>query len=161
MTVFIQALKNSFKMPQKQAVFSLNKVRMDITVFYLFILLAIVSIPALVEQIVTDPISSVQIHPFFLLIYFFIIYYLILVLLVFIAISIIAYIGKGLAHLLQRKLHYSILWKMTAFSSTIPFLLFTILSFLFAVPTTYVVLALIYVLFVLVKVILIYPKKSK
>src|SRR5699024_10999572 len=134
MSLFLEAFMNSIKLPQKRAVFFLNRIRMDITVFYLFIFLAIVSILALVEQTVTNPITSVEIHPFFLFIYFFIVYYVSLVIIVFIIISIIAFLGKLLAQLLHRKLHYSILWKITAFGATLPIILFTVLSFFFTVP---------------------------
>ncbi|MDY0409916.1 hypothetical protein [Paracerasibacillus soli] len=45
--------KLSLKIPSKRAVFQLNRIGMDIVVFYLFVLLAIVSIPPLIDLLTT------------------------------------------------------------------------------------------------------------
>lgn len=160
MKQFFHIFIHSFLLPRKETVFALNRVRMDITVFYLFIILALASIPALIEQTFIDPITNVQIHGFFLFIYFFIIYYLILVIVVFCSISVIAYIVKWMAHILKRKLHYAILWKMTAFATTIPIVLFTVLSFFITLSNMFIILATIYVLTILFFIVTIYPRRS-
>lgn len=160
MKVFWNTFKQSVKLPKKEAVFALNRVGMDITVIYLFILLAFASIPALLEQLfVNDP--SLQIQTFFLLIYFFIFYYLPLVVIVFSILSFLAYVATVIANLLERKLRYSILWKITAFATTIPLLLFTVVSFFYPLSYLFLLLVTIYVLFIIVKIILIYPKRKK
>src|SRR5690625_5331713 len=69
---------HSIRLPQKKSVFYLNRIGMDINVIYMFILLAIASSPALLEQITSNKQASQQLHPFFLFIYFFIFYYLII-----------------------------------------------------------------------------------
>src|SRR5690625_3560129 len=139
MKQFLHIFNSSFLLPRKQTVFALNRIRMDITVFYLFIILAVASIPALIEQTFINPITNVQIHGFFLFIYFFIIYYLILVIVVFCSISVVAFVAKWIAYILKRKLHYAILWKMTAFATTIPVALFTLLSTFFTLSNTFIV----------------------
>lgn len=161
MKQFIDIFRNSFLLPQKRAVFALNRIRMDITVFYLFILLAIASIPALIRQTFIDPITNVEIHGFFLFIYFFIIYYLTLVIVVFCSITIVAYIAMWLTKLLKRKLHYAILWKMTAFATTIPVAIFTVLSIFFTLSNLFIALACIYLFTILIAIILIYPRRKK
>ncbi|HLS67208.1 MAG TPA: DUF1189 family protein [Pseudogracilibacillus sp.] len=160
MKQFLHIFNSSFLLPRKQTVFALNRIRMDITVFYLFIILAVASIPALIKQTFIDPITNVQIHGFFLFIYFFIIYYLILIIVVFCTISVIAYIAKWLAYLLKRKLHYAILWKMTAFATTIPTVLFTLLSIFFTLSNIFIVFAFIYVFVMLICIITIYPQRK-
>lgn|SRR5690625_1529920 len=152
---FWNAFTHSLKLPKKQSVFALNRIGMDITVIYLFFLLAIASLPALFEQI-----NSSSMHIFFLFIYFFIFYYLVLVLIVFTLLSIIAYIGTLITKGLNRKLRFSILWKMSAFTITIPLLLFTIVSFFRPLSSLFLLLTTIYIFFILIKIILIYPKRK-
>lgn len=159
MKVFWNALIQSLKLPQKQAVFTLNRIGMDITVIYLFFLLALASLPALLEQIIMNQVSSVHVNSFFFLIYFFIFYYLILVLIVFSALSVIAYIGSGITKMVNRKLHFSLLWKMSAFSITLPLLLFTVISFFYPLSYAFLAFAIIYIFFILLKIIFIYPKR--
>src|SRR5690625_949576 len=158
---FWQTFLTSFKLPQKKATFSLNRVSMDIVVVYLFILLSIVSIPAFIEQIKNAHLMNVHVELFFLIIYFFIFYYLPLIIIVFGLISLVAYIGKVITKILQRKLHYSILWKMTAFSLTIPFLLYTIIALLYPISDKLLWLGLVYALFMLIKIMTIYPKRRQ
>lgn len=157
--IFLKSFLTSLRLPQKKAVFALNRVSMDIVVVYLFILLSIVSIPAFIEQIKNAPSMNVNVELFFLIIYFFIFYYLPLTIIVFGFISLVAYIGKGFTRLLKRKLHYSILWKMTAFSLTIPFLLYTLIALFCPISDKILWLGLVYALMMLIKITTIYPRR--
>jgi len=134
---------------------------MDIVVVYLFILFLFVSIPAFFEQIQSEQLLKFNVELFFLIIYFFIFYYLPLTIIMFGLISLVAYIGKGLTRLLQRKLHYSILWKMTAFSITIPFVLYTLIALIYPISDKFLWLSLVYAIIILFKIITIYPKRKK
>src|SRR5690625_1217710 len=156
-----QTFLTSFKLTQKKAAFTLNRVSMDIVVVYLFILLFIVSIPAFIEQIKNAHLMNVHVELFFLVIYFFIFYYLPLTIIVFVFISLVAYIGKWLTKFMQRKLHYSILWKMVAFSLTLPFLLYTIIALFVSLSDKFLWLGFIYAIIILVNIIAIYPKRKK
>lgn len=155
------SLLHSIKLPQKKSVFFLNRIGMDMTVIYLFILLAFASVPALLEQISMNKQTDIQLHPFFLSIYFFIFYYLILTIIVFSIISLIAYVWTLVARLLQRKLRFAILWKMTAYSTTIPFLLFTFISFFYPVSHYFLLFSVFYIAIILLKIIFIYPKRKQ
>lgn len=156
--IFWQAFLTSLKLPQKKAMFRLNRIGMDVVVVYMFILLLIVSIPALIQQIQDAYLLNVHVEFFFLIIYFFMFYYLPLTIVVFLLLSLIAYIGKGIAHLMQRRLHFSILWKMAAFTTTIPFLLYTIVALIVPISDKILWLALVYALALLVKIISVYPR---
>lgn len=153
MKSLMDMLINSVKLPQKQAVFTLNRIGMDITVIYLFVLLALSSIPTLIRQLGDNELLS----PFFFIIFFFIFHYLIVVLVFFAFLSIIAWIGTLLAKKMGRKLRYSILWKMSASASTIPLLLFAIIASFYPVNYLFLGLSVIFILYILVKIILIYP----
>src|SRR5699024_6882541 len=121
MKTFGSIFRYSIKLPQRQAAFQLNRIGMDKIIVYLFFLLALASIPGFMEQMNTNIESSaLYMQTFFLLIFFFMFYYLILVFSVFALISTLAYIGSWIAHGTNRKLRYSILWKMAACVFTIP-----------------------------------------
>ncbi|MCM3740143.1 DUF1189 domain-containing protein [Oceanobacillus luteolus] len=158
--IFIEAFINSLKLPNKTAMFKLNRIGMDIVVVYLFILLFIVTLPQLIIQLrISEGLAGGL--PFILkLIYFFMFYYLPLTIAVFIFISILAYIGIGFAKLMERKLRYQIVWKLIAFTTTVPFLIYMLLSSYFPISDRYLFLAIIYSLILLVSMILKYPKRK-
>lgn len=156
---FVLSFQNSVQLPKKKAAFALNRIGMDIAVLYLFLLLIIASIPALIEQLISIDTLSVTIHPFFWAIYFFIFYYLMFTTIIFIAISIIAYIGLLIAKMLGRKLRYNIMWKMVAFATTLPFIFFTLFSLFFHVSYLFLALSSIYIFFIIIMIIRIYPRK--
>lgn len=157
--IFIESFINSLKLPNKKAMFRLNRVGMDLVVFYLFILILIVSIPEIAMQLqVTDNVGG-DLPIVLKLIYFFMFYYLPLTIAVFIFLSIMAYIGVGIAKLLKRKLRYQIIWKLLAFTTTIPFLLYTLLALFFPISDQYLFLAFIYSLVLLLMMILKFPKR--
>lgn len=156
-----QTFIESLQLPRKQALFQLNRKGMDTVVFYLFILIMIASIPEFFNRIEANSTSDLQMNVFFLFIYFFIFYYLPLTVFVFAMLAIIAYIGVFIAKLMKRKLRFSLLWKMSAFTITIPFLIFTILALFFPIPNSYLFLTILYTLIMLIKMISIYPKRKE
>lgn len=161
MKIFWDNFIYSIRLPQKRAVFNLNRIGMDITVLYLFVLIGIVSIPGLIEQIKVNSTAALYVQPFFYVIFFFAFYYLILVIIIFSVLSLTAYIATLLATLLQRKLRFSIMWKMAASATTIPLLIYTIISFFYPLSNYFLLFTIIYILFIISKVILIYPKRKK
>ena len=159
--VFLTSFIESIQLPKKKSIFKLNRIGMDTVVIYMFILLAIVSLPNLINQLRVGSELSEKIGSFFYLIYFFIFHYLVVVVLVFIVISIIAYLATKLTQMSGRKLHYSILWKMVAFSTTLPFLLYTILAFFYNLNDNFLCLSFVYTFLLLYKIITTYPKRKK
>lgn len=158
---FWKTFLHSLRLPKKQAVFALNRTGMDIVVIYLFLLLIIVCIPSFIDQMHNPSGFLSDMNLFFLLIYFFIFYYLPLTLIVFILLSIIAYLATKLAHFMKRKLKYSILWKMSALSTTIPFIVYTIIAFFHPLNHIFVLISIVFICILLLKIILIYPKRNR
>ncbi|WP_382401437.1 hypothetical protein [Lentibacillus salinarum] len=157
--IFLRTFLNSIKLPNKQAMFKLNRVGMDITVVYMFILLLIVSIPSITNQLTTG--AGAQMNLLFFLIYFLIFNYLPLTMIVFLFLTLMAYIGTGITKLLRRKVRFPMLWKLTAYITTIPFLLYTALAFFFAIGDVFAALFSLYTFLFLIKLITIYPKRKK
>lgn len=158
--VFLQAFLHSIKLPRKKAIFKLNRIGMDITVIYMFILLLLVSIPSLIDQLTAAEGQSANLNILFMLIYFFMFYYLPMTIIVFLVLSIIAYIATLVAKGMRRKLHFSILWKMSAYTTTIPFLIYTVIAFIFPVSDVFLLLSLIYTIVLMVMIISVYPKRK-
>lgn len=150
-TMFLKSLQ----LPKKEAAFALNRIRMDVVVFYLFILIAVSSIPSYVKQLLEADDVSI----FIFTIFFFIFHYLIVLIIIFALLSLIAAILFFVTKLAKRKLHYAILWKMSAGSSTIPFLLYTIFAFFYEVESIFLTLSILFILIIGVKIIFIYPKR--
>lgn len=159
--IFLKAFLHSIKLPSKKAVFQLNRIGMDITVVYMFIIMAIVALPALLDRLTesSDPGSDMAF--FFLIIYFFMFYYLPLTIIVFVVLSGVAYIYTWITRILKRKVRFSLLWKMGAYTTTIPFLIYAIIALLFSIDDSMLWVFFIYSLFVLLKVIKVYPKRNK
>jgi hypothetical protein len=158
--VFWQTFLLSIKLPSKQAVFKLNRIAMDTTIFYMFLLLLIVSIPSLVDQLSNTTGIGSEMNIVFQLIYFFMFYYLILTIMVFVMITVLAYIFTWIAKVMHRKLKLQILWKMIAYTATIPFILYAIFAIFFPISDAYLLMTMVYTIIVLTRVIVVYPKRN-
>ncbi|MFC2948746.1 hypothetical protein [Virgibacillus sediminis] len=158
--IFLHALVNSLKLPNKKAIFRLNRIGMDITVVYMFILLFLASLPSLADQLTATGGLGDDMNVVFKLIYFFIFYYLPLIVIFFILLSAVAYLGTLAAKMLERKLKFSILWKMSAYTTTIPLLLYTGLSFFLQLADLYLLAATIFTAGLLVRIITVYPRRN-
>ncbi|WP_080871904.1 DUF1189 family protein [Oceanobacillus timonensis] len=156
---FIKIFKESLLLPQKKAMFQINRMEMDKIMIYLFILFMIFSLPELVSRLASWTGLGEEMNIIFQLIYFFMFYYLISSVLLLGVISFIAYIGRGVVYLANRKLHYGTLWKLTACSFTVPLLVFTFISFIWSIPDWYLFIFVIYPFLLLVRMIFIYPQR--
>src|SRR5699024_9385219 len=95
--VFIRAFLHSIRLPQKKAMFLLNRIGMDVTIIYMFILIAIASIPSLLDSLTISTGSIAEMNIFFVFVYFFFVYYLSLTGIIFVFLSLLAYIGTGIS----------------------------------------------------------------
>ncbi|SET24926.1 Protein of unknown function [Oceanobacillus limi] len=151
----------SLQIPSKKIIFKLNRTGMDTTVFYMFILLFIVSTPSLIDRINENTGFTSEMNIVFLFIYFFIFSYLPLTITIFVGITIISYAMTWIAQLMERKLHLQVLWKMAAYTSTIPFLLYTVFELFYSAPDVLLWFSLVYIVVMLIIIISVYPKKRR
>ncbi|MDY0394705.1 hypothetical protein ACFSMW_07080 [Virgibacillus halophilus] len=150
---------DSLRLPNKQAMFRLNRTGMDMMLIYMLLLLAIVSIPAFIG-VRADPFEKMaQIHLAFQLVYFLIFSYLPLVIIICLLLSGIAYAATGICKLLHRKVKYSLLWKLTAATTTIPFLLYTIIALTYPINEKWLWLFIPISLLFMIKNITVFPKR--
>ncbi|RYG73368.1 hypothetical protein EU245_06670 [Lentibacillus lipolyticus] len=159
--VFWRILINSLKLPSKQAVFQLNRIGMDFTVLYMFILIVFISLPSFTNKLQASGGPGSDMNLVFFFIYFFIFYYLPLVIMAFLLLSLIAYLGTSFAKLLRRKIRFSILWKLTVYTTTIPFFLYTAAALIFPLKDGWLSVFMIYSLVLVLKIITVYPKRKK
>lgn len=156
---FIKILKESLLLPQKKAMFQINRIGMDQIMIYLFILFMVTSLHELIARLTSWSGLGGEMNIIFQLIYFFMFYYLILAILLLGVISFIAYLGRGIVRLANRKLYYGTLWKLTACSLTLPMLVFTLLSFIWSIPDWFLFIFFIYPVVLLIRMIFLYPQK--
>ncbi|GEN89732.1 hypothetical protein MKY30_05955 [Oceanobacillus sp. FSL W8-0428] len=156
---FTKILKESLLLPQKKAMFQINRIGMDSIMIYLFILFIVASLPELLSRLTDWTGSGGEMNIIFQLIYFFMFYYLILSVLLLGVISFIAYLGRGVVYLANRKLYYGTLWKLTACSITIPILVFTFISFIWPIPDWFLFIFFIYPFLLLIRMVFLYPQK--
>jgi len=139
--------------------FQINRIGMDQIMIYLFILFMVTSLPELIVRLTSWSGLGGEMNIIFQLIYFFMFYYLILAILLLGVISFIAYLGRGIVRLANRKLYYGTLWKLTACSLTLPMLVFTLLSFIWSIPDWFLFIFFIYPVVLLIRMIFLYPQK--
>ncbi|MTW85749.1 DUF1189 domain-containing protein [Virgibacillus dakarensis] len=159
--IFLEALRTSIRLPAKKAMFTLNRIGMDITVVYMFILLILVSIPSLIDRLSVSSGTAADVQLFFLLMYFFIFYYLPLVIFVFVVLSAVAYVGVLISRALYRKIRFAILWKMCAYTTTMPFLIYTVVALIIPINDNWLWLFLLYTFILMIKIITVYPRRKK
>src|SRR5699024_98723 len=100
-----------------------------------------------------------RLSTFFFSIFFFIFHYLPVVIIVFVALSILAWLTVLITKVAKRKLRFSILWKMAASATTIPLLIFTIVSFFYHLDKLYLAISIIFILLIVTRVIFLYPRR--
>lgn len=159
--IFFQAFIHSIKLPNKNAIFKLNRIGMDITVIYMFLLLLLVAVPSFIAQWTGAENLMAEMNFLFFLIYFFIFFYLPLTIIVFLSLSLVAYIAVAVARLMRRKLRFSILWKMSAYATTIPAVLYTVTALFIPVGNFFLILSVLFILIMLLAIISVYPKRRK
>lgn len=158
---FWRIFTNSIKLPNKNAMRKLNQIGMDYTVFYMFFLLLIASVPSFIEQSINSTGQSSQISFFFFILFFFMFFYLPFVLIIFGFLSLLAYVAVLVAKLLKRRLKFAFLWKLIAYSTTIPLLLYTAIALFYDFSIIYLGLTAIYSLTIIIIIILSFPKRRK
>lgn len=157
--IFWEIFTNSIRLPSKKAVRRLNQIGMDFTVFYMFLLLLIASIPSFLEQLFGSTGTNFEISFFFFILYFFMFFYLPFVLIIFGMLSLLAYIAVLLTKVLKRRLRFAILWKLIAYATTIPLLLYTAIALFYDFSIIYLGLTSIYSLTIVIIIILSFPRR--
>ncbi|WP_035723671.1 hypothetical protein [Gracilibacillus boraciitolerans] len=153
-------LKNSATLPKKAAMFRLNRVSMRDTLVYLFLLFFISFLPNVIMNVVQFNLSQSDIAYSQYLLQIIVFYPFFMMFLVVTSISLLATGPWLLTWILQRKLAYQQLWKMTSYGIFWPIIIYHLLFFI-NIPISVsfsVSLALLY--FILYKMIIIYPKRK-
>lgn len=152
-------IKNSAKLPKKEALFSLNRVSMRDTLVYLFILFFICFLPNVLYGILNFETSQIGIDFSQYLLTILIFYPFFTFFIVIILISFLAFGGSIIRWVTQRKLAYQQLWKMTSYAIFWPLILYQLMQLL-PVPSTLITLLCLAILYaILYKMISIYPKR--
>ena len=151
----LNALKLSLSLPNKKAVFQLNRVKTKDFFLYILLLHILLGLPGAVKMLI-DFISKGEMDGSFLL--GVTLYPFLIVTFGIVGISLLAAIGLFIRTVMRRRLVYQLLWKMAMYASTTPILLYTVFD-LFGSVNWFVNLLLFgWFLFTFTKMILVYPR---
>lgn len=151
----LNALKLSLSLPNKKAVFQLNRVKTKDFFLYILLLHIFLGLPGAVNML-SEFIQSGELSAAFLLAST--LYPFLIVTFGIVGISVLAAIGLLITTLLKRKLVYQLLWKMAMFATTTPIILYTLFDFLGMINGLVNTLLFVFFIFSLTKMILVYPK---
>lgn len=154
--VYWNTFLNSLKLPNKKAMFQLNRTGMDTALIYMFFLIFLVSIPEFYNRL-TGP-EELYTNVLFFAIYFFIFYYLPFTIMMLLSLSVVAFAYTKFAEVMERKLRFQIIWKLAAYATTIPVLIFTVTQFFIDLNFLAFMITFIWTTILVIKMILIFPK---
>lgn len=162
MKAFLQRVWQCMLLPKKQIVFQLNRERIGVPFLYVGLLLALVCIPLFIELYMnSEGVVADLALPMFA-VYFLFIYFPIFALSIYGIMAAVAAIVFTCAKLADRKLTYLMLYKLTAFASTIPIIGYG-LSLLVdeKLARLWMWVSVFYLLVILIRVIFYFPKKKR
>ncbi|QDP40354.1 hypothetical protein [Radiobacillus deserti] len=155
---FFFILKNSLLLPRKDALFQLNRVSMRNTIAYVFIVMFILQVPDMISAIVKMD-KHIGMPKEIYILNLIVSYPLLFIFATIIGISLLAALSLLLVFMLNRKLAYPYIWKVTTYSLTIPIIMYHVL--LEPLALDYSLAEIIFILFFLLlmyRIITIYPK---
>ncbi len=156
----IQIYQNVLRLPSKEAVFSLNRVGVKGLLLYLssIILVCMLQMQStLISETVLQP-QQDQVGTY--IIQSLLLSFSYSAILIFSGISIIASILLLVVHLMKRRLTYQILWKTTAYSFFLPFILSLLVDILFEMSMVSFLVFAVVLSFILMKIVFLYPKRK-
>ncbi|MDX8045627.1 hypothetical protein SH601_06460 [Gracilibacillus sp. S3-1-1] len=159
MTIILTILRKSALLPKKEAMFALNRVSMRDTLVYLFLLFFLSFLPNVIVIIrnFEQGESHISFSQYLLQIIVFYPFFMLFIIVT--GISLITLGSSVLTYILQRKLAYQQLWKMTAFALLWPLIIYHLLFFT-PLSTSVAFMIGLFVLYILMfQMILHYPKK--
>ncbi|RCW77219.1 DUF1189 family protein [Saliterribacillus persicus] len=151
---------NSSKLPNKQALFSLNRVGMRDTLVYLFLVFIVAFLPNVILSIISFPTREATI-PFSLYILQLIVFYPLLMM--FLVVSGVTFLTCGswvIKVINKRKLAFAQLWKMTGYALTLPLFFYNLL-YLLGIPIRWATIIFAIILYgIMFLTIRVYPKPA-
>lgn len=124
------SLKNSLRLPKKEALFRLNRVSMRNAISYIVVLLFLLFLPELILMMIHFQGEAEGLPKDMYILQLIVFYPFWIVFLAIAGVSVLAAVSVLIKNLLHRKLAYQQLWKMTAFALTIPLLVYILLDLL-------------------------------
>ncbi|MFD2637542.1 DUF1189 family protein [Piscibacillus salipiscarius] len=152
-------LKNSLLLPKKDALFKLNRMNMRDTLVFINLLFLILFLPDAIRfvQNVKDTNGSI---PDVVIIQVVFLYPALTIFLTTLIVTALAGISYLIRNSLNRKLAYHQLWKMTSYALTWPIIIFLFIK-IFMLNLLFILISIVIFLYLITKMILIYPKRHK
>ena len=151
------SFKNSLLLPRREALFRLNRISMRNTIAYIFTLMFLLYIPEIVSTILERKDLPEGVMPSLYVLQLVVFYPFVILFLGITLVSILAFFALFLKQILRRKLKYQQLWKMTAFTMTLPLIIYTFLRLVGLDNFLLTILLMVIFYYLLYKMIIIYP----
>ncbi|RSK55220.1 DUF1189 family protein [Bacillus canaveralius] len=154
---YITVLKDCLLFPKKAAVVRLNKLDMKSTILYFFILMIVMLLPVETDLLfhASQGNQSLYITQVLILYPFFMFFYGLA------GLTFLAGCGLVLSRLLQRKLKFQLLWKMTIFALTKPMIAAALAHFFIGSNPAVAFIVFIMLCVNMVRMISVYPKSME
>jgi len=157
----ISSFVNSIMLPRKKAVLNINRIKIGSSVLYFALLIFIVTIPNLIRLLTSDN-SEFNGLPRGIFVFQTLVFYPFQTIFFgLIGISLLAAVGVLMNKAVKRRVKYALLWKMSLHASTIPLILYAIMSNLFTVHYYLSAILLLLVIYILYRMITVFPKPKK
>lgn len=158
--MYWKIFKNSILLPKKDALFYLNRVPMGKTLLYILFLMHLAFLPNLIKFSKDLFQQYEHISYSLFVINVMVIYPFITVFIMITSVSTLSFLAWLFAKLLQRKLAYQYLWKITAYALTTPLLLYALIEICSLTYSLVVSIPFLILYFIIYKIIMIYPKRT-
>ncbi|MBM7632935.1 hypothetical protein [Geomicrobium sediminis] len=162
MKTMLDFLRNSIRLPQKEAVFTLNREGFGLPIVFLCFILLLVSLPLGVQMALSGENMAAEVALPIFLVFFFFVYYPFFVLSVLIPLAAITLLALLVAKFAHRKMNFFMLYKIAAFAAILPVigLGITILIGSALLETIWIGISIVYLTVILIRVVFIYPKRK-
>ncbi|WMM33940.1 hypothetical protein [Shouchella clausii] len=162
MNSFLKRVRLAVRLPQRQAVFQLNKERIGVPFLYVGLLSALVCIPLSIETFLqSEGIIADLALPMFL-VYFVFVYFPLFALSVYSLIAVVTALARAIALAAKRKLTFLMLYKIACFAATLPILGYgACLLVNEALAKIWVGISIVFILVLLIRLLFHYPQANK
>ncbi|WP_462408616.1 DUF1189 family protein [Neobacillus sp. Marseille-QA0830] len=154
----VSSFVNSLMLPSKKAVLKINKSKISISVIYFALLMLLITLPDLLKLVSSYDSKFNDVPRSVFMFQVAVFYPFQSIFTGILGISLVAAVGLLMNKLTHRKIKYALLWKMSLHASTTPLILYALIRNLFFVNPVISLVLIFLVLFILYKMIVVYPK---
>ncbi|WP_251551029.1 DUF1189 family protein [Neobacillus muris] len=157
----VSSFVNSLMLPSKKAVLKINKLKVSTSVFYFALLILLITLPDLIRLILSYDTQFSDLPRSVFIFQIVVFYPFQSIFIGILGITVAAAAGLLMNKWMQRRIKYALLWKMSLHASTTPLILYALVRNLYSINLVISIVLMLFVLYILYKMIAVYPKPKK